>query len=328
MDAPSPSSRPLVYRPALAAFAALGCAWVFVLVTLGAFTTSINAGMAFPDWPLSNGSLNPSGWLANLSMFAEHSHRLSATTMGILTIALAAWVKLSDGRAWLGRLGLWAVGMVVLQGLLGGARVLLDPVHVSGFEMTLGRMLRIPHGIIAQAYVCFLIAIAGACSRSWVSQPVPVSASLKAWGRACVVLLFVQLTIAAVMRHDNAGLAIPSFPWSTPDGGLLPAVWSFKVAIHFAHRAMAAVLAVALAGFAIKIWRDRGSTLGMRTGASALISLLALQILLGAAIIRTYRDPAITTVHVLVGALTLALTFWLAWVAHRDALEGQSVHGR
>ena len=35
-------------------------------------------------------------------------------------------------------------------------------------------------------------------------------------------------TIAAIMRHNNAGLAIPSFPWSTPDGGLLPAVWSFK----------------------------------------------------------------------------------------------------
>ena len=49
--------------PALAAFAALAAPWVFVLVTLGAFTTSIDAGMAFPDWPLSNGSLNPPGWL-------------------------------------------------------------------------------------------------------------------------------------------------------------------------------------------------------------------------------------------------------------------------
>jgi hypothetical protein len=31
-----------------------------------------------------------------------------------------------------------------------------------------------------------------------------------------------------------------------------------------------------------------------------------------------------TTGHVLVGALTLATTFWLTWVAHRDSLESAS----
>jgi cytochrome c oxidase assembly protein subunit 15 len=125
------------------------------------------------------------------------------------------------------------------------------------------------------------------------------------------------------MRHNNAGLAIPSFPWSTSAGGLLPAVWSFKVAIHFAHRAMAVVLALALVWFAVELWRGRGVLLGMRMGASVLVSLLALQILLGAAIVRTYRDPAITTAHVLVGALTLAAAFLLTWFAHRDAIEAR-----
>ena len=59
----------------------------------------------------------------------------------------------------------------------------------------------------------------------------------------------------------------------------------------------------------------------MRCGASALVSLLALQILLGATIIRTLRNPGITTAHVIVGALTLATTFWVTWCAHRDAFE-------
>ena len=163
--------------------------------------------------------------------------------------------------------------------------------------------------------------MAAACSKSWIERPVPVSGGLRRLGRWCVALLFVQLTIAAVMRHDNAGLAIPTFPWSTPQGGLLPQVWSFRVAVHFAHRVMAAVLAVALAWFAAKVWRDPGAPVGMRSGASALVSLLALQILLGAAVIRTHRDPAVTTAHVLVGALTLATGFWLTWLAHRDTIE-------
>src|SRR3954470_11209256 len=89
------------HKPGLAIFAGLASLWVFVLVTLGAFTTSIGAGMAFPDWPLSNGSLNPIGWLDNLSYFAEHSHRLSAGVMSTVTIVLAVWIWRVETRAWL-----------------------------------------------------------------------------------------------------------------------------------------------------------------------------------------------------------------------------------
>ena len=49
MPTQAPSHRTPAHKPALAIFAGLGSAWVFVLVTLGAFTTSIGAGMAFPD---------------------------------------------------------------------------------------------------------------------------------------------------------------------------------------------------------------------------------------------------------------------------------------
>src|SRR5258708_2331365 len=114
----APSVRTAAYKPALAIFAALGAAWVFVLVTLGAFTTSIGAGMAFSDWPLSNGSLNPIGWLDNLSMFAEHSHRLSAGLMSAITIVLAFWLQRSEERAWVRKLAWFAVGLVLAQAVV------------------------------------------------------------------------------------------------------------------------------------------------------------------------------------------------------------------
>jgi cytochrome c oxidase assembly protein subunit 15 len=134
-------------------------------------------------------------------------------------------------------------------------------------------------------------------------------------------LIFVQLGIAAVMRHSGAGLAIPTFPWSTPAGGILPADWNFRAGINFAHRVMACAIAVAAAAYALAIWRDRAAPLLMRAGASVLVGLVALQILLGAAVIRTLRDPLVTTGHVLVGALTLVTAFWLTWLAHRDSVE-------
>ncbi|HXN36139.1 MAG TPA: cytochrome oxidase assembly protein, partial [Opitutaceae bacterium] len=120
METTPDSARTAGYKPALAAFSALSAAWVFVLVSLGAFTTTIGAGMAFPDWPLSNGSLNPPGWLTHLDMFAEHSHRLSAGVMTILTTVLAFWVWRAESRAWLRRLAYFALALVVAQAVLGG----------------------------------------------------------------------------------------------------------------------------------------------------------------------------------------------------------------
>jgi cytochrome c oxidase assembly protein subunit 15 len=321
MAPPAPSARTAGHKPALAAFSALAAAWVFVLVTLGAFTTSIGAGMAFPDWPLSNGSLNPAGWLTNVAMFAEHSHRLSAGLMTLLTVALAAWIWQSESRRWLRRLSLFAVGLVVAQAVVGGLRVRLDPVQVAAVDTSLGRLFAMLHACLAQAFACTLIAIAAGCSRAWVTRPSGAGWAVRRAGSACCALVFLQLGIAAVMRHSFAGLAIPSFPWSRPDGGLLPAAWDFRVGIAFAHRAMACLVAAAVAVFAAAVWRDRASTLAMRCGAAGLVGLLALQVLLGAQIIRTLRNPEVTTAHVLVGALTLAAAFWLAWLAHRDQVE-------
>ena len=318
---PSPPPRASVHRPALAALAAAACAWSFVTVSLGAFTTTIGAGMAFPDWPLSNGSLNPHGWLTNVAMFAEHSHRLSVSVLSAATLALAVWISRSEERPWLRRLAWFAFGLVLVQAVVGGLRVLLNPDQVAPMDTSVGELLAMLHACLAQLFVCALFAIATACSRGWMEHPSPVRSGLRRMGVACCILLFAQLAIAAVMRHSNAGLAIPTFPWSGPGHALLPAAWDFRVAIHFAHRAMAVIITVALVGFAAGIWRDRGATLGMRCGASALVSLLALQILLGATIIRTARDPGITTAHVIVGALTLATAFWLTWRAHRDAFE-------
>lgn len=316
--------RTSAHKPALAVFAAIGSIWVFLLVTLGAFTTSIGAGMVFADWPLSNGSINPEGWLTDIAMFAEHSHRLTGMMMGFITIGLALWLWRREERRWLRILGGWAVVIVIFQGILGGKRVTLDAIAVPGFEMSLGQMLRIPHGILAHVYVCLLIAIAVACSRAWIARAVPVSDTVRRLGVVCCALVIAQLVIAATMRHNGAGLAIYTFPYSTTDGHWLPAAWDFRVAIHFAHRAMAAVLAIALTWFAWLVQRDRASTPAMRAMAAALVALLVVQILLGAQIIWTMRKPDVTTGHVVVGALTLALTFWLTWIAHRDRLEARA----
>jgi heme a synthase len=313
------------YQPGLAWFATLSSAWVFVLVTLGAFTTSIGAGMAFPDWPLSHGSVNPDGWLTDMAMFAEHSHRLSGAMMGLITIALALWLWRAEERRWLRNLGWWALAIVIVQGLIGGKRVLLDATAVPGFEMTLGQMLRIPHGVLAQVYVCVLFAIAAGLSRTWIErnagllgEPRPLVHRLGFWS---LFLLLVQLWIAAAMRHNYAGMAIPYFPWSTADGNLLPAFWDYRVTLQFLHRVMAVVLAVVIAAYVRALWRDAATATLIRWLGGALIGLLTVQILLGATVIWSGRDAYLTTAHVIFGALTLAVTFLVVFCTSRSSIE-------
>src|SRR4051812_16474929 len=314
-------SRTATYKPALAWFAALGSAWVFVLVALGAFTTSIGAGMAFPDWPLSNGSVNPHGWLTEIDKFAEHSHRLSASVMGTITIILAVWLHRTDARAWLRKLAWFAVGLVIFQGIVGGLRVLLDRHQVVMVDTSVGRIFAMLHAFLAQAFVCTLFAIALACSRAWIERNAgltgPPAQRLRVAGLWCVALLFVQLSIAAIVRHSFAGLAIPTFPYSTPDGAWLPTTWDFHVFIHFSHRVMAAVIGVAVLIYGHMLFWERHAAPFLRGLGVLLVALVGLQITLGAQIIWTGRSVYMTTGHVIVGALTLAVTFVVTFALHR-----------
>lgn len=318
-------NRSASYKPGLAWFAALGSAWVFVLVTLGAFTTSIGAGMIFPDWPLSNGSLNPEGWLGNVAMFAEHSHRLSAGLMTIITLIIAVAIWRTEERSWLRRLATVAVILIFVQALIGGLRVLLEKHHVEMIETSVGRLFAMAHACLAQIFVCTLAAIAAGCSRPWI-EPTAINknasaAPMRKLGVVCCALLLLQLGIAAVMRHSFAGLAIPTFPHSTVDGGWLPQAWNFRIGIHFAHRVMAVILAGALVWFSAALLRSRQLSGPFKAAAALLMILLSTQIFLGALVVLSGRHPHTTTAHVIVGASLLTTTFLITWVLHRDVIE-------
>ena len=77
------------------------------LLAWGAFVTSINAGMAVPDWPTSFNSYDPFNpwpeWWNITPVFAEHGHRLLGALVGFLTLTLAVWTWGTEFVVW-GRL--------------------------------------------------------------------------------------------------------------------------------------------------------------------------------------------------------------------------------
>lgn len=279
-------------------FAVLAAAATFVLLGAGGLVTSHGVGMAVPDWPNSYGYnmffFPVSKWVGGI--FYEHTHRLIASGVGMLTGILALWlfgrkarpfmrwlglVLLVSGGAslvfypkgwengvvgavtglvlfaasfmwprcepaakWLRWLGLIAFVAVVLQGVLGGMRVVLHDSQIGIF-----------HAALAQLFFVLLCAIALFTSKWWQKaagrrtlprgveegvQAAPektgsASASLSSpsslssltpsaaparKGRpfprrlllGATALIFLQLVLGATMRHQHAGLAIPDFP--------------------------------------------------------------------------------------------------------------------
>ena len=101
-----PTNRWLSLYAKLCVFVLLG------LILLGALVTTYDAGMAVPTWPTINGQMNPPGWTNEMLTRLEHSHRLTAMSVGVLVGVLCAWIW---GN-------IWALGVAVgVSSLAGGA---------------------------------------------------------------------------------------------------------------------------------------------------------------------------------------------------------------
>ena len=103
------------YDAKLFFFSIFALIWATGLLYAGAYTTSIQAGMAFLDWPLSNSSINPEGWLTTEDMRAEHSHRLLGASLGCISIVLVIWTQLYERRKRVRRLALLLLGVVIFH---------------------------------------------------------------------------------------------------------------------------------------------------------------------------------------------------------------------
>ncbi len=293
-------------------FASLTAAATLALIYVGALVTSTGSGLAVPDWPLSFGRFFPP---MVGGVFYEHGHRMVAATVGLLTIALTLWTRLGEPRSWVRRLAVIALCVVVVQGVLGGATVLLGlPLAVS-----------VTHACLAQAFLCIIVTIAECTGRAWVRPPgagrqvvdrAPGRVRLEWLSTGFALLVYVQLLIGATMRHMGAGLAIPDFPLAF--GGLIPPLASPGIVVHFAHRLGALTLIIAAVWIAGEIARRHPTERQIVGPAAFVVGLVMLQVSLGAVTIWTRRAVVPTSAHVMVGAAILATSVVLALRVWRD----------
>ena len=319
-------------NPWLHRYAVLTALASLALIGVGGLVTSHGAGMAVTDWPTTNGynmfAFPLSQWVGGI--FYEHTHRLVASGVGLLTTILAVWLWLRESRAWLRWLGVIAFFSVVFQGVLGGLRV-----------VWLKDELGIFHAALAQLFLVLVSTVGLFTSRWWQRfsrSAVPFSPSLRRLFLATTLVILAQLIIAATMRHQHAGLAIPDFPlaygrvWPDMSGDAIArynqqrievnaanAITAFQVGLQMAHRIVALAI-VALVGVCVSAARRRLGWGNPATRlAAAWLGLICAQVGLGAWTIWSDKAADIATAHVVVGAGSLVVGALLSLVLFRGA---------
>jgi cytochrome c oxidase assembly protein subunit 15 len=282
--------------------------------------TSKNVGLAVPDWPTTFGYnmfLFPvSKWVGGILF--EHTHRLTGSLVGLLTIILALWLSLSEVRRWVRNLGVLALAGVILQGILGGLRVTMMKDEIGIF-----------HACVAQAFLGLLVVIALVTTKFWRSlanQGIDLQkiASIKMLVLAITIAIYVQLGLGATMRHQHRDLAILDFP--TANGAWIPStsaaalakvnawrdarglsdVTAFQIWLQMAHRFLAFIIAIAVIAFAVCVWRDATRFAALKRLAMFWVVLVTCQIALGAWTIWSNKAADVATAHVAVGAIMLS----------------------
>ena len=312
-------------------FALVVAGATFFLIVAGALVTSNAAGLATPDWPLTDGHFLPKieslGMRTGVNMvgnlFWEHGHRMIATTVGLLTIGLVFYlyrgelrkwlqpwlVRLGfnkradvpyrgEQRSWVRRLGMIALIGVILQGLLGGLTVkLMLPLWVST-----------AHATLAQLFFCTTVSLAVFTSASWMREQPTIEErdglSLRYVCIAASAAILVQLIIGGTLRHS--------------------ATWDqhLPTELLLTHIGGAIVVTLLLGTASILFMRRYPGVAFLTRPAKIALSLLVLQLLLGVAAYITRlgspNDPqplnpmiAITVAHVACGALVFATTILL-----------------
>ena len=276
-----------------------------LLMAWGAFVTSINAGLAVPDWPSSFNSYDPFNpwpeWWKLTPVLAEHGHRLLGMLTGTLTLILAVWTWVAEPRRWLKNLAIIAIVLVSLQGVLGGLRV-----------VWLSLDLAVVHACMAQLFLGLIVAMALFTSNAGLEKhtQIPGAKNPSApWRISCATLglLYVQIILGALLRHPGTGI---------------------DPVLAVLHICGAIIVTIAIAYLFRCVSKNYRATRVLYPAARFFVILVGVQILLGVTAYVVTLDDAgmlepsnlqvvVNTSHMVIGALLMAASVLTVLGAYR-----------
>jgi len=282
--------------------------FTFLLVAVGGLVRGTESGLGCPDWPRCHGRLYPP---LEYHAIIEYSHRATASIVIWLTVALAV-VAFRNRHQLTKRaftLAVIPLPIVLSQAILGAIVVAIDLKAESV----------VAHLLVAMSLVAVLISliVEVAPAGSPLSPPAPgVGADRRFAAVVSAVAgsaLFLML-LGSYMSGRGGGLAFRT--WPLFDGHVIPTYHGVAPDLHFAHRVVAAVVAVAIFALA-RLVRRRPQAPAVVLMVRIATALIGVEILLGAGNVWTRLSAVTRTAHLATGALIWAALFTAARLAWR-----------
>jgi len=290
-------------------FAVATAVATFLLILIGGLVHGTGSSLACPDWPTCYGSLMPK---MEGGVLVEHSHRLAAGTVVIMTLALAGLMTLTRAPelrplrpfAWL------AVGLVIVQALLGGITVKLrlpTPISTAHTGTSLLFFLTV-----------FYIAVRSRPAPAVAPETPP--APVRRLALVAAVAIYFQMLLGGLVRHSGAALACTDVPLCR--GSLWPDAHP-TVLIQALHRLTGVAVALLVIASSIMTMRRAGSRRDLRALAVVAPLLVCGQIALGVGAVLSFLDLATVEAHLGVATALLATQVLIALRADPQAVPGR-----
>jgi protoheme IX farnesyltransferase len=286
---PAPQAGPRrVHRFAIATAVA-----TYLLILIGGLVHGTGSSLACPDWPTCYGSFMPK---MEGGVLVEHSHRLAAGTVVILTLVLAGLLTAARDPA-LRRLrgfGWLAVGLVFAQALLGGITVLLRlPTPISTAHTATSLLFFMT--------VLYLAVRSRPAPLAAVAPSAPIVSRL---ALVTAVAVYMQMVLGGLVRHSGAALACLDVPLCR--GSLWPHAHP-TVLIQALHRLNAVAVSGLVLASSIVTWRRATRRPLLRALALTAPILVGVQIWLGIHSVQSFLDLATVESHLAVATALLAV---------------------
>jgi len=293
------TTSPAVVPSRILYWTALATALIAMLpVGVGAVVTTVDAGMAFADWPTSDGQgMLAYPWLkATGDAFLEHGHRLAGMLTGFVSIILVIAAFACDRRNSIRLMAITVLLGVIIQGLLGGARVVAD-----------SRELAMVHGQFAAWVFTLMCILVMETSRRALQPRLPTKAAkpVVAWAGVTAVAMVLQYTMGGLLRHLGHAESWLIHPWFALVvlAGIFMTVWQVRhVPDQLLHRWALVVVGCLLIQSSLGV-----ATWAVRYGYPQ-FEIMAVQ--------QSSLQTAVRSLHKVVGTIAfmgVMLTLYRAW---------------
>ena len=282
---------------------------IFFQISLGSAVRLTGSGLSCPDWPLCYGLWFPDqDKLSKLSdvnfefyqVMLEWIHRFNAAAFITPVTLLVFFVGLKATKEKINQIILYIIILILLlQGLMGGFTV-FDKNSPWSVAVHLGLALSFMFLVLKIFLVSLNIKLVSGipCITKKISTLI-----------GAIIIVLATMLMGAIVSKSGSSLACDIWPLCSNDG---VSIFQHNKIIHLSHRILA-LISVIFVFLIVNFYKDVVQYKIIFVLRNILISLIILQILIGATVIFTELNLFIAMLHQAIAVILFIVLSFLFW---------------